>query len=583
MKTSAHRLLSDGTAIWLIAATLCGLVLRGAWLSQLAVEHYDEGVYASNLVFLEDEGDEFPGRALFAPPMMPLVIEWTTIVWRMFAATSPSWLPMLPGIVCGIALVPSAGWIARRWFGPAAGVAAAWLVALSEYHAFYSRTALTDAPLMLAWLWGVYWVSQSLERYELRPAVIAGVVTAVAWWTKYSGWLPLAIAVSGGVAATVMRPASERSWPKLLRTLAVMIGTAVILWLPVLWDCQSVGGYAAVAANHRGYVEPWSKWFASLVHQGQNIEWYVGAMTALGFVSAGLSGIVAERPADQRANDLAPSSPVRMPLVAILLAAALTIGLVSVVGVTLGLLLAGCLLAIAWGLGRWQRRELSSQEMIAACLLSAWFLGMLLATPRYHAYPRLIMPLWLAGCLGTAWLIEQDAASAWSAQVAMRLRVGVNRRGMAVVWGVFVVVVLFVSGTQAWEDRRTFSRAGDDIAAWLAAEHRAGSPPAVFVYGEPALFLSLRQRDVAAILRGDLAFAEAPPPTTCYLVAGLFAERDTNFREQWDQFGDRFDAVQTWPVQPSSLYLLDNISPAELRQDSADRTMSLTLYRLRSP
>ncbi|HUQ69840.1 MAG TPA: hypothetical protein VM165_09975, partial [Planctomycetaceae bacterium] len=78
---------------------ICGAILRMGGFSELALEHYDEGVYASNLVFLTDEGGQFPGRPMFAPPLWPAVIEWFTIGWRIVAATSPRWLPMLPGIL----------------------------------------------------------------------------------------------------------------------------------------------------------------------------------------------------------------------------------------------------------------------------------------------------------------------------------------------------------------------------------------------------------------------------------------------------------------------------------------------------
>ena len=100
-------------AWWLFAATVCGALLRFGAINQLAVEHYDEGVYASNLVFLDDEGEQFPGRAMFAPPLMPLVIDWTTIFWRMPADASPPWLPMLPGFAAS--LYPMSG---QPWMYP---------------------------------------------------------------------------------------------------------------------------------------------------------------------------------------------------------------------------------------------------------------------------------------------------------------------------------------------------------------------------------------------------------------------------------------------------------------------------------
>lgn len=559
--------------LWVWAAVLCGAALRLGALPQLALEHYDEGVYASNLLILESEGGEFPGRPLFAPPLWPIVIEWSTIVWHMAAGSSPHWLPMLPGILCGIALIPSVAWVMRRGFGPTAGIAAAWLIALSEYHAFYCRTALTDAPLMLAWLWAVAGIGMAIERRDSRSAMVAGVITAIGWWTKYNGWLPLAIGFSGGVAYQLMQPKDQRSWTRLARTLGLILGTAIALWLPVLWDCQSVGGYSAVAANHRGYVEPWSKWFPTLLHQGANLDHYAGWLTGLSAVTAIVAGA-----RHCRGEGFSLSSRVLIGLGVML---ATGVSLTIAVGLTFGVILTGSFAAIVGGLLRWRRGELSPREMLAACLLSSWLMGLLLATPRYHAYPRLVMPLWLAGCLGAAWLLAQLAAQIARSDVPpSKQHVGALVPPVAI--SILALSAMFAGGTKIWEDRTSLVKVSEEISQWLSAEHREKSPPVVFVYGEPALFAHLRQRGVAAVLRGDLGFAVAPPAAPTYQIAGLFSQRDTAFQREWELVGDRFIAVKSWTVRPSSLVLLDNLSPAELRARPQESERNLTLHRLTS-
>jgi hypothetical protein len=105
----------------------------------------------------------------------------------------------------------------------------------------------------------------------------------------------------------------------------------------------------------------------------------------------------------------------------------------------------------------------------------------------------------------------------------------------------------------------------------------------VYVYGEPALFVTLRERGVAAGLSANLGFADRPSPAATYLVAGLFADRDAGFQQEWSRVADRFSAVKSWTIRPSSLVLLDNVSPAELRGNSPELQRTLTLYRLKSP
>jgi hypothetical protein len=82
------------------------------------------------------------------------------------------------------------------------------------------------------------------------------------------------------------------------------------------------------------------------------------------------------------------------------------------------------------------------------------------------------------------------------------------------------------------------------------------------------------------VLRGDLGFADAPPPTAVYQISGLFSQRDAALQREWDRVGNRFTAVKSWTLRPSSLVLLDNLSPAELRARPQDGERDLTLYRL---
>src|SRR5205807_908608 len=59
---------------------LLGVALRIANPSRLAVEHFDEGVYASNLWFGEANHYQYPGRFFYAPTLLPALIEWVFIL-----------------------------------------------------------------------------------------------------------------------------------------------------------------------------------------------------------------------------------------------------------------------------------------------------------------------------------------------------------------------------------------------------------------------------------------------------------------------------------------------------------------------
>src|SRR5262245_33108483 len=99
-----------------VAVFLAGFVLRAAWPTRLGVEHFDEGVYASNVFFSGEKRDErYPNQHLYAPPLFPLLIEFAMLI-----AGPSNIAAMAVNIVAGSLTVPLVWWVGRRWFGAAA-------------------------------------------------------------------------------------------------------------------------------------------------------------------------------------------------------------------------------------------------------------------------------------------------------------------------------------------------------------------------------------------------------------------------------------------------------------------------------
>ena len=74
---------------------LIGVAVRVAFPSAMAVEHFDEGVYSSNL-WCPDTDFQYPDRHLYAPSLLPALIEWSLM---LFGPTR--WAPMVPSLVFG--------------------------------------------------------------------------------------------------------------------------------------------------------------------------------------------------------------------------------------------------------------------------------------------------------------------------------------------------------------------------------------------------------------------------------------------------------------------------------------------------
>ncbi|MFN0050802.1 MAG: ArnT family glycosyltransferase, partial [Planctomycetales bacterium] len=286
-----------------LALFLAGGGLRCAYPERMAVEHFDEGVYASNHWFGPTDDFRYPSQHLYAPPLLPSLIDWIFTLW------GPSDLAaMVPSLVAGCLTVPLMWWIGRSWFSPVAGLAAATIAAFSDPHIAFSRTALTDVMLCFWLLLAVHCIWRALNGRGLGATLGAGFFTGLAWWTKYNGWLPLAIGGAGllawwlanrlagsasestnrniGIANVPSPPdASEAPAPPdraappsegeslwaLVARMGWIAAVAFLIWLPWLWSLQSHGGYAAVASNHRGYVVGISGWWGSLETQFDNL------------------------------------------------------------------------------------------------------------------------------------------------------------------------------------------------------------------------------------------------------------------------------------------------------------------------
>ena len=98
---------------------LAGFGVRAAFPARMAVEHFDEGVYASNIWFDEEQGFHYPARHLYAPPLLPWLVEWSIV---FFGATH--WGTMLVGVISGTLTIGLCWWLVRSLCGIAPGLIA---------------------------------------------------------------------------------------------------------------------------------------------------------------------------------------------------------------------------------------------------------------------------------------------------------------------------------------------------------------------------------------------------------------------------------------------------------------------------
>ena len=669
---SSHSVLVSRTELIVaLAITLAGFIARFALLNELAVEHFDEGVYASNLWF-PDQDFQYPDRVLYAPPLLPSLIEWAIILF------SPArWAPLLPSLILGSLTVPLAWWSLRRWSNGPAGIAAATLIALSDFHIAMSRSALTDAPMVFFLLLAVWLAVEALSKSDLRLAAVAGFATGLAWATKYNGWLPIAIAVSGAGAAWMLQPKSKHisdtgqdtvRFSSVALCIAAMTVAACATWAPVWWDMQPTGGYARVADNHQNYVTGFAEWWPAAVRHEAVQRHYAGWPTLLSGWLAVVAAAVVLHVERSTWNDSTQDQDASHDLTSgtatqgvkrstwnesdfkstVAISAALTGALVLSPLIALGVWSLTELVASAVTLRRNRNQRLSdaaqqnsktklrpktsvkstaqstddSQQLnwFGVWLHLAWLCGLILVTPLYLPYPRLILPLLCVGWLATGLaivrllggrLVAGQSTSQHSTSMTESLKPAEapaheasisetdapargserHRRRVKFIWLVPVVFLCVWRAANysagAWQDRSALANIAEEAIA-KAADNCQGEPRlneklnfVVYVYGEPGLFFHIPRDGVPAQPVMDLKFAKpgsGHPRVPTFVLAGPHAWKNPQFGDQLREVEDTMDLISVFPYRISDFVLLDDHAPRRLSRHRQD---DVRLYRVR--
>jgi hypothetical protein len=579
-----------------LVVVLVGFALRIALPARMAVEHFDEGVYASNYFFSGEKRDEqYPDQHLYAPPLVPLIIELAMVVFG-----TSNVVPMLVGVIAGGLTIPLVWWVGRRWFGPTAGLVAATLVALSDVHILFSRTALTDVPMCLFLIAAVhcFWVAQT-SRSRLA-VVLSGAFTGLAWWTKYNGWLPLAIGMAGvipwkliplsmalpsGSASPLNARGTIWSLARALLIWGVVAVIALIVWGPWLWSLQTKGGYAAVAANHRGYLVGLAGWTAAFVAQARKLFLLSGSLTGCSALVAAVLALWRLRAADPRFtwNAMLRNDVIYLAFPVLALLCVIEGGVVILA--FLGIVGAGIALARVIEAGGQAVDQTNGG--LAAWLLTAWILGLVVSVPLYTPYPRLTLPLLLATWLGLGVLADavvneiQRAAGAPKPEAKIEPLLSSRRPGRQalararpiLLLALGVGIVVSVTQRAPWEQNIIGwqSRTGlaaqapmirDDLARDAGVDLQTGLDQfAVYTYGEPALLFQLRRSGcfyVKPVKDLGFAYPDAPAPRLpSYVAFGPQAWRTRGFGEQLAKALPRLKLVGKYRYAPSDVVVLD--------------------------
>lgn len=246
------------SAILLGGFVLAGFVLRIWNIGDLGLTHFDEGSYALSGEWIASGGAfGHPLEAGHSPPLYPFLVAAGFFLFGFSDAVAIG-----VSALAGAATVGLVYWIGYRWFGEKAGVAAALLLLLSEYHLVYSRMALTDATFTFFFWLAVALIVRSLTTPSVGGAILAGIATGLCWNVKYDGFLPL-VAASAWLLVWSVRAEEGMlsSLRRLIPPYLLACLTAAVLYLPWVVYVQRTVGYASVLEgqlDHVGRLAPFS-------------------------------------------------------------------------------------------------------------------------------------------------------------------------------------------------------------------------------------------------------------------------------------------------------------------------------------
>ena len=377
MKTDMSEYLKDGfvtkqawrwqdTGILFLVLFLAAVVRFWAF-ARLGIDHFDEGAYAmSAMAVFEGRMDLlYPLQHMLSPP---LFFSLSGLVMLMLGAPADLALFMTSGVL-GTLTVGVIYIIARYSYGHVAAGVASLLIALADYHIALSRTGLTDVAFSFFFLLALVGYIKAERTESFSWAIIAGILTGLAWNTKYHGWL------AGAIAGVSLLPyLLQHDWQRFRAGFSrVLLASVVATALYVPWflyvETQE-GGYLYLAEYQSTFLKPANAPLNVLKHARS--QYFLDDWTGR---FAPFLGLIAVSTFYRRLNGTI-----------LLLGVGLLLG-----GVVLGESIIVVVLAM-FGL-RFLLRHRPSYEQ---AMLISFFLVFSILSPFYRPYARLLLPFMCA-------------------------------------------------------------------------------------------------------------------------------------------------------------------------------------------
>jgi 4-amino-4-deoxy-L-arabinose transferase-like glycosyltransferase len=549
----------------MVALILVGATLRLWRLSELGLVHFDEGVYAISGLWETTPSEEpriYPKQILFSPPLFFSLVKAS--YWALGRASDTA--ANLVSVVVGTLSILLMWGITRRWFGYRAGVAAAALVAFSDFHIAYSRMVLTDITFGFFYLLSLASINESFHRKSFGWAIISGLTVGVAWNTKYHGWLLLLVALTTVVASVIFDTENRTFLKRLTICFLIMTVVSIICYLPwALYVQSQPGGYLSLTKYQRVFLS--RDWLGNILHQMKAQLYFDGWMSRFSAAVAFILSLIAVR------NRHLFTGSMIFFIILLLAGAGLAFGGASA-------LAALSILAILFVKG-W--------DCYPRWLLLASIGIFFLLTPLYHPYPRLTIPLmltiYITAGVSIGKILLDLATNPLDSKNGLfgRLIKPIFAVG-AVLFGIIILTNGIRPTPRTWIAKDSFREAAVSISRLLPKDS------VVLVHGEPAIVYYLRLYGYRAIpIDYPIDNPKVRPffhqsAKEHFLVTGIYAEKRNPVSKACYENLKKKQLFQIgiFPVQPNDVRLLNDYYPTDALEYRMNPTneYDLHLYRI---
>jgi 4-amino-4-deoxy-L-arabinose transferase-like glycosyltransferase len=537
-------------ALVLILLTL-GFILRAWRLSEVGLDHYDEGVYVFSALGMTDSSQPLRLSAEQINHSPPVYFGLVGLAYLLFGGPSDT-AAIFVNVLLGTLTIPVVWWMGRTWFGRPAGIAAAALLAFSEFHIVLSRCALTDVAFAFFFLLALAAIVSALKHQSILTAILAGLMVGLAWNTKYHGWFALMISGAALFLFTWRQKGTDVSRSRYFLLWIIIALVAAACYLPwALYVQSQPGGYAALAKHQRTWLR--LHWFSNLARQVRMQYYLEGTLSRLSVLAGFLCALVVSGGRLRRAT-------LFLPILGLLLISALLFG-----GSGTAVLLV--ILAMPALLGR----PVALQRWLILIWLAVWFLS----TPLYNPFARLLLPFTAATYLVSGFWMSKFLDESQAEVRTIGRRCALIAAAMVIV---LVVSAFLPDPSNPWRQSKSVAEAAQAMEELIPAGSR------VVVVGEPTLAYYLHLADRPAFETSHDTtdrFKEVEQlQSPVYVVTGVYTDCSPDLQACMKKLGKRLTLLGTFSMHPKDLRVLDDFLPGDARRyvEDPDNTYDLRLY-----